>query len=368
MKTKKWIKRSLIIVFFFVLLQLPNAVYADTVSDNTAGGDTETIQYKTVKEKQTIYLLYHEKRVIISNLSYEATVTSSNTKVLQVANNGLAYGRKVGKATVTVTEGNVKKIYKVEVKKTVDLILFAGQSNMYGTGGDYALAPSVPDGEAYEYDIMTGSKKTMLMKEPFGRGTQKSNWFSYGYGFSSQGTIASAFCINYFKQTKTPVVGVFAAWGGISTDTWLEKNYMKDSVNRLKEAKKYLKKKNIKIRNIYVVWYQGETDGMMGVTQEKYIQNMKTIMKKYKAAGAKQMFVIQIGHHQYDGNVMKNIQAAQVKLCQKNKDFTLATKVAPTLEKGNYHADALHINQYGLNKIGYDAGKNVGKYAKKHSK
>lgn len=367
---KKTFSGLFMILALLVLLSVP--VQAQQTMSGNSVEQTSQAKYKIKKVKTPIYMLYHEKRVIIPNVYYDTVIESDNTRVLQVANNGLAYGRKAGKANVTVTDGDTKTIYKVEVRDTVDLILFAGQSNMYGTGGSYGLAPSVPEGQAYEYDIQTKSKTLLMMREPFGRGKMKGSWYSSGEGYSNQGTIASAFSTNYFKQTKTPIVGVFAAWGGISTQRWLSEKYMKESVNRLKDAKKFLKKKKIKIGHIYVVWYQGESDAMFLVDQDTYIKNMKAIQKKYKAAGAEQMMVIRIGNHRYDGNMMKNIAAAQVKLCQKDKNFTLVSKVAASLSNGtgtkDFHADALHINQYGLNKIGYEAGTNAGKYAKKHPK
>ena len=43
---------------------------------------------------------------------------------------------------------------------------------------------------------------------------------------------------------------------------------------------------------------------------------------------------------------------------------------ASTMDKdiGRWYFDVIHINQYGLNVIGKEAGKYVGKYAKTHSK
>lgn len=367
-KMRKWLCVFAFIAFVVGMSSLTMA--EQTMQDTQSQEQKETISYTIIKEKQALGILWHDKRYLFTGLEEGTTLSSDNPKVVQVAQNGLTYGKKVGKAHVTVTQGNVKRIYTVEVKDTVDIILFAGQSNMYGTGGNYSLAPKVSLGQAYEYDIETNAKTLLPMQEPFGRGEKKCNWYNTNQaGYSNQGTLASAFCINYYKQTKTPVVGVFAAGGGISSEKWLTGSYMKDSVSRLKKAKTFLKKKKIKVRHIYVVWYQGETDAMLLVDQATYIRNMKSIYQKYKKAGVEHMMIIRIGHHKYDGNVMRGIQDAQVKLCKNDKHFTMVSKLAATLRLSNrnYYADALHMNQYGLNKIGYDAGTKAGKYAKKHS-
>lgn len=52
-------------------------------------------------------------------------------------------------------------------RREVDVILFAGQSNMSGLG-DAALAPEVPEGVGYEFRAVTDPSRLYPLEEPFG--------------------------------------------------------------------------------------------------------------------------------------------------------------------------------------------------------
>ena len=129
-----------------------------------------------------------------------------------------------------------------------------------------------------------------------------------------------------------------------------------------------MKKKGIKIRHTYMVWYQGESDAAQGLEGWQYNNRMKKIYTKMKKVGVKKVFMIRIGQNQAAIGQTDEIVKAQKKLCDTNKNFIMVSKSAYQfgLNPGAYHYDAIHINQTGLNKIGYEAGKAAGKYAKKH--
>lgn len=366
---KKGIKIGLMALFMIGwIVFLGTASYAQGVSDNnTASGP-----YTITKEKQVRHIMPGEDNYVANIIPDDAVITSSNTKVLQVANSGLMHARKPGKATVTMVseEKRTKYIVNVDVISQVDLIIFAGQSNMCGSGGNKALAPTPADGTAYEFDVATGSKKCLTMREPFGQGTNRQKGFDDNKVYSVSGTLVSAFSIAYYNQTKTPVVGVPAAWGGSSTNTWLNRGLVKETQRRTKMAKAYLKKHNIKIRHIYMVWYQGESDAQQGYEPQKHISNMKKIYNKMKTVGVEQIMIIQIGRDANNPEVGYPIMQAQAKLCKTDKHFTFVSGKAKTFldDYWGYYSDVIHINQKGLNIIGKEAGTNAGKYAKKHSR
>lgn len=347
-----------------MLLLLPMTVCAAEVPDSA---ETQETAVTVVREKEKIRMLPGEYRYVKNAIAYDAVLESSDTKILQVANSGLMYAIKPGTVKVTVTEGTVRTIFTVQVTEEVDLIIFAGQSNMCGSGGNKGLAPQPAMGTAYEFDVATGSKKCIIMKEPFGQGTNRKQGLDDNKVYSVSGTLVSSFCMSYYQQTKTPVVGVPAAWGGSSTNTWLNRGLVKETQRRVKLAKNYLKKKRIKIRHIYMVWYQGESDAAQGCSEEKYISNMKKIYQKMQKVGVEQMMVIQIGRDRSAPDIGYTIMAAQSKLCKENKHFTMVSTMPKSLYDGNgtYYYDSIHINQYGLNKIGAQAGKNAGRYAKR---
>lgn len=351
---------------------------ADTSSDNSSqsGGEEqgqapeEEIVYTVKKASEKVLMMPGETRMIKTSISPTATYTSSNTKVVAVSGAGQVQAKKPGTAKITEIDGTVKTIYTVKVHETVDIIVFAGQSNMAGAGGNYKLAPVPAYGTAYEFDVSTNTKKCMLLKEPFGEGVNRVNDLENKNVISTRGTIASAFSINYYKKTKTPVVGLACFWGGSSTNTWLNRGLVKTTQKNIKSAKKYLKKKNVEVRHIYMVWFQGESDAEQGLSASKYISRMNKIYKKVKSVGVEKVFVITIGEDTGHPDRNDTIISAQKKLCRKYNAFIMASQTAPKLyeSRSSYYSDTVHFNQYALNKIGYEAGKVAGNYAKKHSK
>lgn len=334
-------------------------------------GLEQEIKYTIRRVSEKILMLPGETRMASTIIPSTATFSSSNTKLALVSNRGQIVAKKPGMVKITMTDGTVKTIYTVQIASEVDVIIFAGQSNMCGSGGNKQQAPTPKYGTAYEFDLDAGSQKCILMKEPFGEGLNRANGLEGdSASYSRRGTLTSAFCINYYKQTKTPVVGIAASWGGSSTNTWLSRGLVKQTQRKLKIAKKQLKKQGIKIRHIYMVWLQGESDAKQERTQEAYISAMRKIHARMKKYGVEKTFMILIGqdagHPERNGTII----AAQKKLCKKYNDFILVSKKAPTFYNNYWqnYTDTVHLNQKCLNAIGYEAGKNAGKYAKKHTK
>ncbi len=359
---------SVFVAFLFMFQVNVRATNVDVQAGNTQ--EDTTIEYTVTKEPGKILLIPGEMRMISTVLPVGATYESNNTKVVLVSNSGQLIAQRAGTAKVTQTCGNEKKIFTIKVNDTVDLIVFAGQSNMCGSGGAAELAPTPSPGTAYEFDITTNTKRCILMKEPFGEGRNRNNGLITNSKYSTKGTLASAFAINYYKQTKTPVVGIPCAWGGSSTNTWLERGLVSETQRVVKLAKKKLKKDKIKVRHIYMVWYQGESDASQGRTASKYISNMKKIYSRMKKVGVEKIFMIKIGHDLTAPDKDYTIMSAQTKLCKTNKNFVLVSKKAPKFYASyrSYYTDTIHINQKGLNKIGYEAGKAAGIYVKKNTK
>ena len=345
-----------------------SALATEAMPPEQEGEAQETVEYTVVKEKEKIRLIPGEMRMVTTVIPGDSTFESSNTKVVVVANNGQMIAKKAGTAKITHTTGVKKTIYTVKVTDEVDLIVFAGQSNMCGSGGNASLAPTPKMGTAYEFDITTDSNRTILMREPFGEGTNRVNGLDSTGNYSINGTLVSAFCINYYKQTKTPVVGVSCAWGGSSTNTWLSRGLLSKTQKNLKLAKKKLKKNKVKVRHIYMVWYQGESDAMQSVSESTYISRMKKIYKKMKSVGVEKVFVIRIGHNLAAPDMNYSIMKAQDKLCAQNKNFILVSKKASKYLDRSCYSDTIHLNQKSLNAVGYEAGKAAGKYVKKHAK
>lgn len=370
---KQWLRKlgvSVCMMLCMGLLMGTSASATETTAADTDKEEQECVEYTTIKEKEKLMMIPGEVRMVTTVIPADSMFESSNTTIATVTNAGQLVAKKAGTVKVTHTTGTTKTIYTVVIYEEVDLIVFAGQSNMCGSGGNASQAPTPKKGTAYEFDIATDSNRTILMKEPFGEGTNRANGLESSGRYSTNGTLVSAFCINYFKQTKIPVVGVSCAWGGSSTNTWLNRGLLAKTQKNLKLAKKQLKKNKVKIRHIYMVWYQGESDAAQGVSADTYISRMKKIYSKMKKIGVEKMFVIRIGHDLGAPGMNYTIMGAQSKLCNTNKNFVLVSKKAAEYINSyhSHYSDSIHLNQKALNAVGYEAGKAAGKYVKKQKK
>ncbi|MCR5418042.1 MAG: hypothetical protein K6E84_03930 [Lachnospiraceae bacterium] len=268
-------------------------------------------------------------------------------------------------------------------KKTVDIIVFTGQSNMMGHG-NADEAPKLKKNAGYAYLPVTGKGRLSELWEPFGKDEHEGDFCNiYGDENLVTGSMVTAFVNAYYTQTGTPVVAVPAGLNGSGSLMWKTKHY-KAVARRVNAAKKAAKKK-FKIGHVYMVWLQGESDATAmqrnedgtcesGMTEAKYISNVKGMFKKVKnKAKVSKCFVIRIPSYYGDNKdpygtswntYFKKIQKAQTNLC-KDKNFVMVYSKTPSLGKSYMQQDYLHINQQGLNKIGKGAGKAAGKFALK---
>ncbi len=340
-------------------------------AENTGSGSVSSNTVQTPSNvDEVLHMLPGEERLLSISSEYGTVYSSTDPDMVFINGYGQMTAKKPGTCYVSKKEFSRTTVSKVVVGDTVDLVVFAGQSNMAGAGGNYQQAPLPETGTAYEFNCADSDKKKLIaMREPFGNGTNRA-YILNGRYVSGNGTLTSAFAIQYYKKAKVPIVGVPAAWGGTSTNSWLKNTMLKTTISRLKKAKKYLKKNKIKIRHIYVVWYQGESDGQAGYSGETFTKNMKKIWKQFKSAGAEKLFMIKIAQQVNKMGIMNPIQEAQTKLCKKEKDFLMATTVASSMHQdvGKWYFDVIHINQKGLNVIGNKAGKYAGTYARNHSR
>ena len=347
----------------------PLAVRAEETT-SISGADTQTtVSYTTVKARNKIYMLPSELRLLSLRNGNFIQFDTEDASIVSINGYGQMKALKAGTTRVSMLEGNTKTVYTVVVRDTVDIVIFAGQSNMAGAGGDSSAAPVPTKGTAYEYNLVSDDDRKLIpLQEPFGDGTNKSHIVN-GKFVSGNGTLSSAFANAYYKQTGVPLVGVPAAWGGTTTRHWLKEGMLTTTNKRLTSCKKFLKKNKIKVRHIYVLWYQGESDAQYAISADTNIKNMKKIFKKFKKNGVEKMFIIKIAQQINFMGQNDYIQGAQEKLCKMNKNFIMATRIPASMHKdiGSWYSDVVHINQKGLNKIGKAAGKTMGKYAKKHS-
>lgn len=320
--------------------------------------------------QQKLTLLLGETRTVslgknISNKKYQWS--SSNKNCVSVNKTGKITAKKKGTAIVTAKKGKQQLKIKVTVGNQVDLIIFAGQSNMSG-GGNAALAPTVIPGAGYEYRSVTAPNTLKNITEPFGKNENSGNLNDQNY---KQGSLVSSFVNAYYKETKVPVVAVCATRIGSSTFFWKD-TLAKETEKRYKKANSYLKKRKLKIRHRYVVWYQGEAEGIYKVAGGVYSDNIKEIEKYFRQnCKTEKFFVIRIGQYygtevesDNEANLFDEIIRTQTRLCLTDDNFILVSVKAASFTQEDYNAEGLHLKQKALNQIGKEAGKNAGYYVK----
>ncbi|MCR5421209.1 MAG: sialate O-acetylesterase [Lachnospiraceae bacterium] len=249
---------------------------------------------------------------------------------------------------------------KTQAPVTVDVIIFAGQSNMSGNGGNALLSPVVPPGQGYEYRPATAPNSLFPVIEPFGRyeGGYISDVPSY-----QNGTLVSSFMNAYFAKTGVPVVGVPATHGGTDSSYWVSDATKADLLSRFIKTKAYLASNNFTVRRKFLVFLQGESDAVKGISQTEYKNNLISAFQPLFANGLEQVFIITPGYavdgiYSYD-----DVVNAQKDLCNSNNLFTLASDMLHSPAMNAYLNDAVHYNQAGLNLVGANAGTNAAAFA-----
>ncbi len=246
----------------------------------------------------------------------------------------------------------------------VDVILFMGQSNMSGAGGDASLAPELIPGAGYEFRAVTDPDHLHALEEPFGKNENRGALDDTEI-LERNGSLATAFVNAYYEETETPVVAVSASVGSSSLSGWLNKGRKEEAADRLKEAKKCLWKERIRIRHVYMLWFQGETDASLQTTGNEYKTMMRELVSYMEKQGVEACFVIQIGADLAEPEKYQEIMQAQEEICGEYGDMILVSELPASLTGDDMKDEGgIHFTQKALNLIGEDAGEQAGAYVK----
>lgn len=318
---KKISKRFLLLAIVFLFIFPAKAVFADTTEIKMLTGESRRFP----------------------NAFWYCKYESSDESVATVDDAGYIVANNPGVAIVKQHTLREPIVYQVTVtREPVDVVICMGQSNMCGSGGRAMESPDIKNG-VYQY----ANDQLFCMQK--------------------QGNLLPAFGNAFVKQTKRPVVMIQTAVGGSGTRAWIEDGLLKNSNSQLQKCRKMLAKYGIPVKNVYCLWYQGETDAKKAMDKVTYTKNVKKIFRSMKRAGAKKFLMIQIGEYRNRAYDISTIVGAQNSLAKKNKkEFVLVTNIAAKLsaDTSNY-TDNVHFNQDALNKIGESAGKKAGRLAKK---
>lgn len=306
-----------------------------------------------------------EASVLDASAEDQSEAPTSNITVVEATNKETTVSS--GEITLSAnetpkvnTEPDKKQLKTADGKLIVDLVMFMGQSNMSGCGGDAAQAPAVPEGHGFEFRAISDPTRVYPIKEPFGvNENQVGGIIEYPGG--KKGSLVSAFANSYYAETGVPIVAVSASAGATASEYWTRDAIVNDFVERHARAVVWLENDNYSIRHQYVVWLQGESDADKGVTPEQYVENMDNIIRPLFIKGVQKVFIIRPGRTLENLHYFDDIIEAQTQMCKQSTYYALGSTLLSGFD-GSYMVDTWHYNQVALNYLGTDAGCNVGYY------
>lgn len=250
-------------------------------------------------------------------------------------------------------------------KKMVDLFLFMGQSNMAGRGVVNEQwdeeAERIIEGAGYEYRAVTDRARLHSMKEPFG--AQENVAGRIDDGERKTGSMVTAFSNACYKKTGVPIVGVSASEGGTSILEWKPGTArFEDAVERYVRAVMYLESQGYCIRNKYMLWCQGETDGDRETLPEEYEKAFHAMVEAWINYGIDQCFVVNIGQYNGPEHDYTLIHQTIADVTEKEPMATMVSDAYWTLRDQHMMKDSYHYVQAGYNLVGKDAGAAVGEW------
>ena len=271
--------------------------------------------------------------------------------------------------------------------KTVDVIIFGGQSNMQGQTerlsecevvegaleyrllDDTLLPLKNPVGETIAYDGGVGFDfKEKITSETL---HLLNKWVSTNVlGAASHGNtcLVPAFCRAYIEQTGASVVAVHAAKGSTEIKEWLPGAAGYDIIlKKTNAAISKAKGEGFSIGKVLFVWLQGESDALKSNTKAYYKEKITELANALKSdLGVKGFGIIRVGRFTRDDRDLEII-SAQDEVCVENPFFIMLTKITTELnEKPEYmNPEAKgHYSAAGLELIGKVSGEALGKAVK----
>ena len=235
--------------------------------------------------------------------------------------------------------------------KTVDIVIFAGQSNMSGCGGNAALSPAVPNDVGYEFRPLTDPSGLHPIVEPFGRGD--CGYLSDNNAVRN-GSLVSSFVNAYYGATGVPVVAVSASRGATDSAYWASSSARSELLTRYTLTKSFLQSNHMTVRRSFVVFLQGESDAVEGVKPAQYQANINAAFNPLFIAGLERVYVITPGHPRGNAGIYDPIIQAQIDLCNRDSRFTLASTTLRNLPDASL-SDDVHYGQPALNSVGAEA-------------
>ena len=255
-----------------------------------------------------------------------------------------------------------------------DVFVFLGQSNMQGQAEGLPEANPSVEG-AFEYRCLTDT--LVPLAHPVGETVlwgMKPMTFSADYvwdvwdeiaflsAHNGGASLAPYFANAYVKKCGRGVIAVHCAKGATRIAEWTSETKRFDhAVKKTMLAVEKARSQGIAVKDVYVLWFQGESDAEAGTPKSDYKKALTQIKNAWKKAACIRRFgIVRVGNFAMDERD-DAIQSAQDELCVSDADFFMATRITERIfgQTEMMNPDAFgHFGIKGLEAIGNDAGKN----------
>ena len=264
--------------------------------------------------------------------------------------------------------------------KTVDLIIFGGQSNMQGECEVLSETEVVAD--ALEYRLLDDALVPLQnpvgedIRYDGGRGKCFHHWETTAEQWCADHVLGSAcegrtslipsFCRAYIAGTGRAVVAVPAAKGSTRVDQWMPGSDGYAMLTKKVNAAIAHVKKEYTIGHIYLAFLQGESDAIESVPGDLYKERLNALREAFVAEFGLETFgIIRVGRFTMDArdDVIIN---AQSEICREQEGFLMLTEAATDL---NGMPDMMnpyvggHYSAKGLETLGRLAGETLARHA-----
>lgn len=252
-----------------------------------------------------------------------------------------------------------------EIKNKIDVLIFAGQSNMQGSTGE--KAETTPVENCYEYKFLTDS--IVPLASPVGEDVGKDVLWASASG---NGSLVPYFCGEYVKKGGF-VLAIHVAKGNTTVSEWQKgTERFEVATDKIKKGLRKVTEK-YEINKIFVIWLQGESDALNYTGTIKYSELLTAFKNDLKKEVPFAKFcIIQQGYFaayaewdkkpfrekkRSDKEIMKAFDIAE----KQDGDFVVLTRVCKKLSiKKKYLNPAEHgphYNNAGMKIIGRKAAR-----------
>jgi hypothetical protein len=345
---------------------------------------TSTGSISTVESWSKELTLYPNKRYKLAMQIVDGTTSSDVYLRVKNANNTIIASIKQNEETLfnvdyaqgvmvylhitaeTSLSNCIFKLTLEQVETEYDVIIFMGQSNMAGRGTVTTAhpenAPSLIPLSGYEFRAISDPTKLYPITKTMGLNENTINGINDGS--NKTGSMLPAFVNAYYKETNTPIIAISASEGGSSISGWQpDSGNLADAMYRWTVAISWLTTNGFTIRNKFMCWCQGESDGDNGISVTDYKTGFMNMLNAMLNSGVEKCFLFRIGEYNGTGsNDYTNVIQAQTELAQTEKTVVLATANQASFKTRNMMKDQFHYYQDAYNEMGTYGGINVGNY------